>query len=52
MDDLFLMYAAHTQELDDAVDRIIDGEEVDFSFELTDYDYNYLTMEINKKLGL
>ena len=51
MDDLFLMYAAHMQELEDAVDRVLDGEEPELSFEMTDFDRDYIDQEISRRLG-
>ena len=51
MDDLFLMYAAHMQELEDAVDRVLDGEEPELSFEMTDFDRNYIDQEVSRRLG-
>lgn len=51
MDDLFLMYAAHMQELEDAVDRVLDGEEPELSFEMTDFDRDYIDQEVSKRLG-
>ena len=51
MDDLFLMYAAHMQELDDAVDQVLDGEEPELTFEMTDFDRDYIDQEVSKKLG-
>ena len=51
MDDLFLMYAAHMQELDDAVERVLDGEEPELSFEMTDFDRDYIDQKVSKRLG-
>lgn len=51
MNDLFLMYAAHMQELEDAVDRVLDGEEPELSFEMTDFDRDYIDQEVSKRLG-
>ena len=51
MDDLFLMYAAHMQELDDAVERVLDGKEPELTFEMTDFDRDYIDQEVSRKLG-
>lgn len=51
MDDLFLMYAAHMQELDDAVEGVLSGEEPELSFEMTDFDRDYIDQEVSRKLG-
>lgn len=51
MDDLFLMYAAHMQELDDAVDQVLDGDKPELTFEMTDFDEDYIDREVSKRLG-
>ena len=51
MDDLFLMYAAHMQELDDAVEQVLSGEEPELTFEMTNFDKDYIDQEVSKKLG-
>lgn len=51
MDDLFLMYAAHMQELDDAVDAVLSGEEPELTFEMTDFDRDYIDQEVSRRLG-
>ena len=51
MDDLFLMYAAHMQELDDAVEGVLGGEEPELSFEMTDFDRDYIDQEVSRRLG-
>lgn len=50
MDDLFLMYAAHMQELDDAVDAVLSGDEPELSFEMTDFDRDYIDQEVSRRL--
>lgn len=51
MNDLFLMYAAHMQELDDAVEGVLSGEEPELSFEMTDFDRDYIDQEVSRRLG-
>lgn len=49
MDNLFLQYASHIEELNEAIQSILDGEEdIHFSFEPTSFDLCYLATELEK----
>lgn len=49
MDNLFLQYASHIEELNAAIQSILDGEEdIHFSFEPTSFDLYYLATELEK----
>lgn len=49
--DQSIHYMAHTQELEDAVNALLAGEDFDFSFDLTEYDKYYLQSRITNILG-
>lgn len=51
MNDLFLGFAAHTQELLDSIPYLLAGETYDYPFELTSWDKNFLEQEIYKLTG-
>ena len=39
------------QELDDAVEQVLSGEEPELTFEMTDFDRDYIDQEVSRKLG-
>lgn len=51
--DLYLMYAAHCSEMDEAAKRIArDGSaEINFPFEMTDWHWKYLEDAVNRELA-
>lgn len=49
--DLHLNYAAHMEELESAVQSLLNGEDFEFTFDLTEYDKQYLGDRLNSILG-
>lgn len=50
MDNLFLQYVSHIEELNTAIQNILDGEEdIHFSFEPTSLELYYLATELEKR---
>ena len=49
MDNLFLQYVSHIEELNAAIQNILNGkEDIHFSFEPTSFDLYYLATELEK----
>ena len=49
MNNLFLQYVSHIEELNTAIQNILDGEEdIHFSFEPTSFELYYLATELEK----
>ena len=49
--DQSIHYAAHMEELESAVKALLNGEDFEFSFDLTEYDKYYLNDRITSILG-
>lgn len=49
--DQSIHYMAHMQELEDAVDALLHGEDFEFTFDLTEFDKHYLRSQIENILG-
>lgn len=49
--DQSIHYAAHKEELETAVKALLNGEDFEFSFDLTEYDKYYLNDRITSILG-
>ena len=49
--DQSIHYMAHTEELEDAVNALLRGEDFTFSFDLTEYDKYYIQHRIENILG-
>ena len=49
--DQSIHYMAHTEELEDAVNALLHGEDFTFSFDLTEYDKYYIQHRIENILG-
>ena len=49
--DQSIHYVAHTEELEDAVNALLRGEDFTFSFDLTEYDKYYIQYRIENILG-
>ncbi len=49
--DQSIHYMAHTQELEDAVNALLRGEDFEFSFDLTESDRQYIGSRLESILG-
>ena len=49
--DQSLHYVAHLEELNDAVEALLNGEDFEFTFDLTEYDKHYIKTKLVEVLG-
>lgn len=49
--DQSIHYVAHMEELEEAIQSLINGEDYEFSFDLTEYDKHYIANRLKGILG-
>ena len=49
--DQCIHYVAHIEELEEAIQSLTNGEDYEFSFDLTEYDKHYIANRLKEILG-